>query len=242
MTFIYNIKLVRMYFMLKPIFSKSIDHTTYINSNGNIVPSVTTIIKTINKESLLYWSNSLGFKHKSVRKELELSAYVGTMAHSLIDEYISTNTYSVNKMTERGLAERLLIKNAFMSFLEFYIAEKKKLKYIYTERQLSGRRFGGTLDALAKYRGKLTLIDYKTSSDFYLTMFLQIAGYDILLRELENIKVDQYMVILLDKKNGDTARAKIISNTDEMMYYRTCFKKLVLFYNNWIAINQKYWE
>ena len=48
----------------------STDHTNYESYPGNRVPSVTTVLKVIGKESLMQWANSLGWKRKSLTKEL----------------------------------------------------------------------------------------------------------------------------------------------------------------------------
>lgn len=225
-----------------PIFQENTNHTTYVNKDGIIVPSTTTILKMINKEELLYWANSLGFKRKSVKNELEISAYIGSTVHHMIEEYTTIGTYDFNDITRSGIVEKIAIKNAFISFLKFYIKEKNNLKYVMTEKQLSGKRHGGTLDALVEYDGLLTLTDYKTSKAFYPTMILQLGAYDILLREILNIKVDQYMVLLLDKKEGNIAKTKIVNDKEEMKEYRIAFKKLSLFYRDWIALNQVYWQ
>lgn len=226
---------------LVPLFKENPTHTTYINNKDIIVPSVTTILHSINKEELVYWANSLGWHRKSVKTELGMAANIGTHAHSLIDTFINTGHYDLDNLDVTPV-EDICIRNAFISFLKFYAKEKNRFDIQWTEKKLSGKRFGGTLDLLTNYNGKLTLGDYKTSKEFYVSMFLQLAGYDILLRELYDKKVEQYMVIKLDKANGQPAMIKIIDNKDEMAHYRMCFKKLLLFYYDYTAINQIYWS
>ena len=72
-------------------YKESLDHTTYYNSKGDVVPSVTTVLKVIAKESLIYWANSLGWKRKSVKRELDESSKVGTYVHLYIEAYITDN-------------------------------------------------------------------------------------------------------------------------------------------------------
>ena len=64
------------------------DHSTYINNEKIEVPSVTTIIKILNKPFIAKWANSLGWKRQSYDKVLEESANKGTFVHELIHEYI----------------------------------------------------------------------------------------------------------------------------------------------------------
>lgn len=225
-----------------PIFRENTDHTVYRNSEGVVVPSITTLIKIINKPELINWANYLGFKRKSVTKELESAAFIGETVHRIIDIYTTKGLYSLSDMNVRGPAERICIKNAFLSFMKFYSEEKNSLNILRTEDKISGEKFGGTLDLLCNYNDILTLGDYKTSKTFYPTMFLQLAGYDLLLQETEGIEVDQYMVILLDKKMGKRAKVKICNNREEMEIYRRCFRYLVDFYYDWYYINQTYWN
>jgi len=224
-----------------PIFSEPSNHTTYRNTSGVVVPSVTSIIHMINKPELVHWANSLGFKRKSVSKELDVSAYIGDITHKLVEIYTTTGKYSYDIIDRKGPVERLGIKNAFLSFLQMYKTEHPHIEIHDTEVQLAGEKFGGTTDLLAKYHGKFTIGDYKTSKGFYPTMFLQIAGYDLLLRELGLFKAEQYVVFLLDKRDGRPAKIKICDDKDQMQLYRKCFKTLVDFYYDWYMINQRYW-
>ena len=50
------------------------DHQKYRNSDGQYVPSVTTVIDVIPKKALIQWANNLGWKRKSVKAELNAAA------------------------------------------------------------------------------------------------------------------------------------------------------------------------
>ena len=57
--------------------------------NGCPVPRVTAIIsRCINNDGLLYWANSLGFKHQSYKQTLDKASSIGTQCHKAIDEYL----------------------------------------------------------------------------------------------------------------------------------------------------------
>jgi hypothetical protein len=224
-----------------PIFKENTDHTVYKNDKDLVVPSITTVLKVISKPELIHWANWLGYKRKSVKSELEMAGYIGDMTHKLIETYTTTGDCSFDILDKRGPVERLSVKYAFSSFLQFYVKERLNIEILDTEFQLAGEKCGGTSDLLANYKHKLTLGDYKTSKAFYPSMFLQLAGYDTLMRELRDVKVDQYMIVLLDKKTGNTATVKMCDDKEEMKQYRECFKRLVDFYHDWYYINQTYW-
>jgi hypothetical protein len=228
--------------MGKPMFTELRDHTVYKNTSGEIVPSITTILSIINKPELIHWANWLGFNKKSVKSQLDIAGTIGTHTHALIEEYTVHNRYAIDPVEALNPVERICVKNAFASFLQFYNKVKHDWVFEQTEMQMSGKRYGGTLDALTRFKGKRTIGDYKTSKAFYPSMFLQIAGYDLLLWETYGIEVEQYMVVLLDKKSGREAQVKICDDPDEMTMYRKCFKELVDFYHSWYYINQSYWN
>lgn len=227
--------------MSVPIFAELQNHQVYRNTEGAVVPSITTILSIINKPELVGWANWLGFKKRTVKSELDSSALIGTFAHNLIEEYTRSHTYSFEHMRHTPPAESICVKNAFASFLQFYNTVRDEWVFEERELQMSGEKFGGTLDNLTTFYGKRTIGDYKTSKAFYPSMFLQIAGYDLLLRETRDIKAEQYMVILLDKRNARQASVKICDDKDEMRMYRKAFKELVEFYYSWYHINQAYW-
>jgi hypothetical protein len=225
-----------------PIFKQLEDHHAYKNQDGAVVPSVTTILKVISKEELMGWANFLGFKRIDVKTELECHAYIGTVVHNTIDEFLKTGKVKFESfINPNRIAENICAKKAFMSFTQYWMEHRKDFDIIANERSLSGQRFGGTLDLLADYKGYVTICDFKTSSNFYLNMFLQMAAYDLLLRELDDVKVKGYMVIRLDKKTGKPAKVKLVDDKDEMKAYRDCFTKLVDFYYDFYYLNQKYW-
>ena len=53
------------------------------------VPRVTEIIsKMISEEYLLYWANSLGFKHQGYKKTVQRAADIGSESHDLINRFL----------------------------------------------------------------------------------------------------------------------------------------------------------
>lgn len=227
----------------RPIFQPSVDHTTYRNSKGLVIPSSTTLLKLLSKDELVPWANWLGFKKIDVKTEVESHAYVGKIAHALIEEYLLHGTIGQGFYEHNNrLREFQAIKNSFMSFIKFFVPEAPKFKIIRNEFSISGDKFGGTLDLLCEYNGKLTLADFKTSKSFYMSMFMQMGSYDLLLRETEGIEVEQYMIIRLDKKTGKPAKVMICDDSEHMQLYRDCFNSLVELYYQYHFIQQKLWK
>jgi hypothetical protein len=151
----------------------------YHTQDGKRVPSVTTIISKF-KESggLVHWAWDLGIQGKDYRQVRDDAANAGTLAHSLVEQWITKQPLKVDGDEETTKKAY----NAFNIFLEW--AEQTKLEVTDTEVALVSERhrFGGTLDAML-VNGKRSLGDWKTSNSVYSDYLFQLAGYAILWEE-----------------------------------------------------------
>lgn len=192
----------------------STDHTNYESYPGNRVPSVTTVLKIIGKESLMQWANSLGWKRKSLNKELNDASVIGTLAHNYIESFIfdrRSERYNINvEIDSLPYEMNEKTRNAINSFLIWWRDHGDEIDPIDTEVQLVCDFYGGTLDLLCRYRGKLTIIDFKTSSDFHPTMYMQLAAYAKMYEAQFGERIEQVAVLRLDKKRGTKATLKTI--------------------------------
>ena len=193
------------------------DHSTYINDKKIEVPSVTTIIKILNKPFIPLWANSLGWKRKSYKAVLEESSVKGTFVHELIHEYI----FKEGKKFDISDTDKLNFLyeniNAYKEFEKGHI-----IKPIWGERSFSTDNYGGTIDFYCNLDGKDTILDFKTSKRFYSSHFIQLGAY-VQLLEKQNMNVDQVGILRI--KEGEH-ELKILSR-DEIQEYIELFNKLV---------------
>ena len=132
------------------------DHSTYMNKNEVEVPSVTTIMKVLNKPFIPLWANSLGWKKLSYKKVLDESSARGSLTHELLHEYLfkEGKEFDIsNPDTVNFIYENI---NAFKDFLK-----EHELKPIWGEKSYSVDNYGGTIDLLCELDGKLTILDFK---------------------------------------------------------------------------------
>ena len=158
--------------------------------DGSIVAGVTTIINQLNKPALIQWAWKLGKEGKDWREERDSAGDVGTLVHETILRFLSgEEIYEV---------ENDVIADCFEKFLGWWVTEVKKNDVLITEQSFVSEKlgFGGQPDILIINRKKL--IDIKTSNGIYDSYWLQLAGYDILLRE-NGYKVDEYQILWLPK-------------------------------------------
>lgn len=224
------------------------EHTNYTNKNGLLVPSVTTILKVLAKDdALMKWSNNLGWKHKSYAKELENTSIIGTTAHSFCEYMMTQDNKLLAQINERMSKFPIDLynqtRNAIVSFKKWYLDNIDNIEVIGTEMHLVCDKYGGTTDLACYFRGKRILIDYKTSSSYYMSQFLQLCSYAKMYKKMYNEDIEDVAVLKLDKKNGDKAQLLRLSKlpNGDMEFYQHIFDKLVtLYYFNNVLTND--WE
>jgi hypothetical protein len=82
----------------------------------------------------------------------------------------------------------------------------------------------GRFDRLVRREGKLILQDYKTAKGFFVEQFIQMGGYDVMLREWSNLNVEGYEVVLVSKKE-DVVRTHTVTNPELMQMMRDQFRR-----------------
>jgi hypothetical protein len=208
-------------------YSKS--HTMYLNNNGEEVPSVTTVLKILNKPFLIKWANIMGFKRRSVDDILEETSRIGTMVHGVIRSFLM-GYYYIWMGDPRDKIRVIYHLDSFITWKKNY-----KIEPIFMEKQLITDRVAGTCDFYGFIDGRLTIMDFKTSKRFYSSMFLQLAAYCVML-ELQGLKVEQVCIVLINE--GKTT-SKFIQR-DELDPYIDSFNKLLELFHSWFDLNQIY--
>lgn len=155
----------------------------YKNAAGDHIPGTTTIIGRF-KESggLLQWAFKQGQSGApSLYAERDKAAEAGTLAHDMIEAHILGREFVAPPCDEGVLTKA---RNAFAQFLEW--REQTKIEIIATEKSYVSERhqFGGTVDAIGRdMKGRIVLMDWKSSNSVYVDYLTQLAAYALLLQE-----------------------------------------------------------
>jgi len=166
----------------------------YKLKDGTIVPGVTTIINQLDKPALVQWAWKLGKEGKDWKTERDSASDIGTKVHGLIMMWLQNADIDDANMTD--IESKCLQKfvDYFFNELGYPLVECSETAYV-SERH----KFGGQPDLLyLSNDSKYVLCDIKTSNGIYDSYWLQLAGYDILLRE-NGYKVDEYQILWLPK-------------------------------------------
>lgn len=211
------------------------DHTIYRNSKGEEIPSVTTLLKVLNKPSLVYWANSLGFKRIRVDDELERTASLGTMIHRVINNILE-HKYTVYIHDPKALFSKEEVFAGLNSFAKWYKTVYEDFELIIAEKSLSNDLFGGTLDCFAKINGVYTLVDFKSGKNIYPSMFLQLGLYTLLLEE-KGYKVERAGIVLA---NPFKAKNKFVSREELQPFIDLALLLVDVFYKNYEIENKEF--
>lgn len=156
----------------------------YRNSKGEKIPGVTTIIGRF-KESgaLIRWAYNRGKNGLELYDSRDKAAELGTIVHSMVEAYINGKSWD-DLIKDLSRDDYESVMSAFTAFREWF--EGNKFKVLEQEIQLVSEeyQFGGTPDAIAEdTKGRIVLLDWKTSDGIYTDYMYQLAAYQILWNE-----------------------------------------------------------
>lgn len=190
--------------------------------NDKYVPRVTEILSSMmHEETLMVWSNYLGFKGQKYGKILSDSANIGTYTHLMIENYLKNNIAILNEVP---IGYRYNVENALFSFIQWYeVILKNDIKILGLETQLTCEWFGGTYDMLISINDKIYLVDFKTSNKVTYKHFIQASAYKYML-ELKDINIDGIIILQLSKDCiGFNEYVIHLNNIDHINFINSCF-------------------
>lgn len=211
---------------------KSKAHQRYKLASGEIVPGVTTITGQLNKPGLIIWANRLGLQGIDSSKFRDDKADIGTLAHEMILAHLSkrkpeTEDYSKNQIDAA--------ENSFLSYLEW--ERGHIIEPILTEKPLISEKYkyGGTLDLYGMVDGVLEITDFKTGSDIYDEMWLQVAAYGPLPDDYASLP-SRYRILNIPRTEDQSFKEEV--KTDLSLHFEAFLKLLDFYYLN-KQINKK---
>lgn len=178
----------------------------YKNGAGVKIPGTTTIIGRF-KESggLLQWAFKQGQSGAAtLYEQRDEAALAGNIAHDMIEAFILNKPQPVVSV-EPALMEKA--SNSFKQFCEWQ--EQTRIEIVATEDSYISERyqFGGTVDAIGRdMKGRIVLLDWKTSNSVYQDYLIQLAAYALLLEENKpEWKPEGFHLIRVAKESADFA-------------------------------------
>jgi genome maintenance exonuclease 1 len=161
----------------------------YQTPEGKSYPSVTTVTGFHKKESLLEWRKKVG--EDNANRISTQAAKRGTNVHRYAEQYL---------LNEGIVYDNPFDQELFQSIVPF-INNINNIHALETKMYSDHLGLAGTVDCIAEYEGKMSVIDFKTSSkpkkkEWIDGYFMQCSAYAIMFEERTGIPVARTVIIM----------------------------------------------
>lgn len=164
------------------------DARLYQTSSGRAYPSVTSVLSIIGKREIMEWRERVG--EEEANRISGRAARRGTAVHSLCESYL------LNEKTEPGPFDLETFKS-----LKPLLDRIDNIHCLETQLFSDYLQVAGTVDCVAEFDGKMSIIDFKTSRrvksrDEIHGYFMQTAAYAVMFEELTKIPVGRLVILM----------------------------------------------
>ena len=162
----------------------------YITPEGNKYPSITTVLSDRNKEGIIKWRESVG--NDVANQVMRQAASRGTAVHTLIENYL--NNEELSKQDVLPVALFATIKSELDNINNIRIQEGG----LYSDKL----GVAGRVDCIAEYKGKISVIDFKTSTkekkeEWVENYFIQGSAYCEMYEERFLQPIEQVVILIV---------------------------------------------
>lgn len=202
--------------------TQTVDGSRRYCVNGKLLPSVTTVTSYQNRQSIAEWRERVG--EEVANKISHFASTNGTKFHKIVEDYL--NNIDADYDTEKyEIALKLF--NQFQSILD----DVDNIHYQECALYSETLGIAGRVDCIAEYNGKLSVIDFKSSSkpkheNQIQNYFVQETGYAMMYEEMTGNKIEQ-IVTLISCHSGETQ--VFVKNPAD---YVDTLKQYIVEYNN----------
>jgi len=171
----------------------------YETPEGNKYPSITTVLSVRNKKGLFEWRKRVG---NDVANHIARTASArGTKVHHMCEDYLNNVHINWPKKWKEH-------ENNFLPFCLFNQLKEKVLcniNNIYAQEcglYSDKYKVAGRVDCIANYKGKLSIIDFKTSTrerneKYNENYYIQGSAYAEMFGERTGIIIDQVVILVV---------------------------------------------
>jgi hypothetical protein len=195
----------------------------FYKRNDKYYPSVSTILNYFPKNQFFHnWLKDVGHNSDIIASK---AAAEGTQVHNAVEKFI--NGEEIVWIEENGHVNYALdVWKMILRFTEFWNREKPELVAAEYHLFSDQHEYAGTADLIVRLRGKLWLLDIKTSNSLHTSYDLQLAAYTKAWNETHDEHVTDTGIIWLkaatrgeDKKGekiqGAGWQLKVIGDIDK---------------------------
>ena len=182
-------------------------------------PSVTSITKLHNQESIQAWKDKVGEEEAGKISRRALAR--GNKIHSLAEKYL---------LNEGDLSDDFS-KTDFGVMIP-YLDKINNIHCLETQLYSDHLKTAGTVDCIGEYDGKLTVIDFKTSAklkkrEWVKDYFMQCSAYAVMYEERTGTPIERLLLIINVEDEGvQLMDGKRDDYIDDFLDLRETFRKL----------------
>lgn len=166
----------------------------YTTPTGEKYKSITTVLSHHNKEAIMEWRQNVGEEYAD--KVSKKAADRGTKVHKICEDYIN------NETTEFKL--KMLMPDLKELFFKIRPKIDENLGDVYSQEQAlysHKLRIAGRVDLIGYWNGRLSVIDFKTSTkqkeeEHIQNYFMQCTAYALMFSELTGMWIDDIVVLI----------------------------------------------
>ena len=164
----------------------------YLSPKGAKLPSMTTVLKLVNEQSIMEWRKRVG--EEKANAIATKASRRGTAVHYMCEDYLN----NLENYTEKKMPVDIEFFNKMKPMLDKHVNNIHAQEVpLYSEfLQMAGR-----VDCIAEWDGKLSIIDFKTSrklkkKEWISSYFMQCAGYAIMFEEITGTPITQLVIFV----------------------------------------------
>lgn len=193
------------------------DGTRFYNTpSGEKYPSITTILTEKGRAAIQQWRNRVG--HETANTISRVAAGRGTALHKIAEDYLNNEPVEPKSPLVADLWRK--VRPVIDDNIDNVHCQETRLFSHHL-------RLAGTVDCIAEYNGRLSIIDFKTSTgnkrkEWISSYFMQCAAYAIMYEELSFIPITQ-LVVIVGVEEEPTPQIFIEHRdrwTTELLYWR----------------------
>jgi hypothetical protein len=164
---------------------------TYRTPDGNIYQSVTSFLGRFSDGSIEAWKKAVG--SEEANRVSKRATTRGSLLHENVENYLLNNEVSIPKVN-------FLAVNLFKRFVPV-LNQISNIRLLEDRLYSDTLKLAGTVDCVAEWNGKLSIIDFKTSGvqktiDDIESYWIQTAIYSLMVEELFKVKIDQLVILM----------------------------------------------
>ena len=160
----------------------------YRTPSGNAYPSVTTVTGLHSAKGIAEWRKRVG-NEEANRVSAKASAR-GTRIHQYCEDYLRGNIFEAD-----------MFDLEMFNSIKFLLDSIDNIHCLEDALYSDYLQVAGTVDCIAEFQGKLSVIDFKTSSkpkdrDDIHNYFMQTAAYAVAFEERTGIPIGRLVIIM----------------------------------------------